>query len=333
LHDVLDNAEQRTRPACRTLVRDGGSWSEQLEFDFDVAGYYSLISLPLSHGASALALEHAARPAAMKLLGGKLSEVRAARVRLPVGELDRTLVVVESQELLRGQKRGIAAALVKAKAELRKMERLAASGRIQREALESRVKKTLRREHLHEFVVAEVKQLDGQVSLDWHVDAARRRLLERTRLGRRVLCTDRHHWSTGRIVTAFRGQWNVEELFRRAKKGGVAPWGPSHQWSDNSLRLHTFATVIGLELVSLARLAIGTQASARGMMKTLSGIEATLVRLRTKQRGRPATVFLAPDLSREQQTSVRIFELARWMPALLSSSIETASQPDRRPAA
>lgn len=333
LHDVLNDAEQRVRPACRTLVRDGGSWSEQLEFDFDVAGYYSLISLPLSHGASALALEHAARPAAMKPLGGKLSEVRAARVRLPVGELDRTLVVVESQELLRGQKRGIAAALLKAKAELRKLERRAASGRIQREALESRVKTALRREHLHEFVVAEVKQQDGQLSLEWHVDAARRRLLERTRLGRRVLCTDRHHWSTGRIVTAFRGQWNVEELFRRAKKGGVAPWGPSHQWSDNSLRLHTFATVIGLELVSLARLAIGTPSSARGMMKTLSGIEATLVRVRTKQRGRPATVFLAPDLSREQQASVRTFELGRWMPALLSSSTESASQPDRRPAA
>ena len=333
LHDVLDHAEQRTHPACRTLVWDGGSWSEQLEFDFDVAGYYSLISLPLSHGASALALEHAARPAAMKPLGGKLSQVRAARVRLPVGELDRTLVVVESQELLRGQKRGIAAALLKAKAELRKLERRAASGRIEREALESRVKTTLRREHLHEFVVAEVKQQDGQLSLEWHVDAARRRLLERTRLGRRVLCTDRHHWSTGRIVTAFRGQWNVEELFRRAKKGGVAPWGPSHQWSDNSLRLHTFATVIGLELVSLARLAMGTPSSARGMMKTLSGIEATLVRVRTKQRGRPATVVLAPDLSREQQAGVRTFELGRWMPTLLSSSTESASQPDRPPTA
>src|ERR1035438_4025743 len=162
-------------------------------------------------------------------------------------------VVVASQELLRGQKRGIAAALLKAKEELRKLERRAAGGRIKREALESRVQKALRRQHLAEFVVVEVKERGGRLSLDWHVDAARRRLLERTRLGRRVLCTDRHIWSTGRIVNAFRGQWNVEELFRRAKKGGVAPWGPSHQWSDNSLRIHTFATVIGLELVSLAR--------------------------------------------------------------------------------
>ena len=269
----------------------------------------------------------------MKSLGGTLGEVRAARLRTCVGELDRTLVVVESQELLRGQKRGIVAALLKAKEELRKLERRAASGRIKREALESGVQKALRREHLAEFVVAEIKDRGGRLSLDWYVDPARRRALERTRLGRRVLCTDRHIWSTGRIVHAFRGQWNVEELFRRAKKGGVAPWGPSHQWSDNSLRIHTFATVIGLELVSLARLAIGSQKSARGMMKTLSGIEATSVRVRANQRGRPATVVLGPDLTREQQTCVETFDLGRWMSALLSSSPESASQPDRRPVA
>src|ERR1035441_3575533 len=333
LHDALDDGDQRTSPACRTLVRDGGSWSEQLELDLDVAGYYTLISLPLSHRASELALQYAAQRGAMKPVGGKLSDVRVARLRTQVGELDRTLVVVESQELLRGQKRGIAAALLKAKEELGKLERRAASGRIKREVLESQVQKALNREHLAEFVVTEIQESGNRLSLQWHVDATRRRELERTRLGRRVLCTDRHIWSTESIVNAFRGQWNVEELFRRAKKGGVAPWGPSHQWSDNSLRLHTFATVIGLELVSLARLAAGTQRSARDMMRMLSGIEATLVRVRAKQRGRPATVLLAPDLTREQQACIEKFQLERWMPGFISSSIEDASQADRKPAA
>ena len=321
LHDALDDAAQRTRPACRTLVRDGGSWSEQLELDLDVVGYYTLISLPLSHTASELALEQAARRGAMKSLGGKLEQVRAARLRIPVGdaELDRTLVVVESQELLRGQKRGIAVALRKAKEELRKLERGAASGRIQRQALEDRVQKALRREHLSEFVIATVKEGRGKASLHWHVDAARRRLLERTRLGRRVLCTDHHAWTTGRIVYGFRGQWNVEELFRRAKKGGVVSWGPSHQWADSSLRLHTFATVIGLTLVSLARLKLGNQKSAGGTMKTLSEMKATLVRVRTKELGRRATVLLAPELTAEQCKAVKTFDLGRWMPTLLSS--------------
>jgi transposase len=319
LHDALDDAEQRTRPACRTLVRDGGSWSEQLELDLDVAGYYTLISLTLSHSASQLALEQAARRGAMKSLGGDLSQVRAARFRTRVGDLDRTLVVVESEELLRGQKRGIAAALRKAKKELRKLERRASSGRIEREALETQVRKALQREHLSEFVVAEVKEDKGQISLQWHVDQSKRRLLERTRLGRRVLCTDRHIWSTGRIVHAFRGQWNVEEMFRRAKKGGVVSWGPSHQWADNSLRFHTFATVIGLTLVSLVRMTLGSRKSAIRTMKTLSEIRATKVRVRTKGLGRRTTVMIAPDLTAEQRKAVRSFELDRWMPTLLSS--------------
>ena len=335
LHDALADGDPRTRPGTRTLVRDGGSWSEQLELDLDVAGYYTLISLPLSHSASQLALEHAARRGAMKTLGGKLADVRAARLRTRVGDagLDRTLVVVESQELLRGQKRGIAVALRKAKLELGKLERRAASGRIPREALEAKVRKALQREHLSAFVIATVQETRGRVSLHWYVDEAQRRLLERTRLGRRVLCTDHHLWSNGRIVHAFRGQWNVEELFRRAKKGGIAPWGPSHQWADNSLRLHTFATVIGLTLASLVRLTLGSRKSAQSTMKTLYEVQATLVRVRTKNRGRRATVMLGPDVTAEQRKAIKLFELERWMPTLLSSMDQIASTTDGRPTA
>ena len=134
------------------------------------------------------------------------------------------------------------------------------------------------------------------------------------------MCTDRNTWSTERIVHAFRGQWNVEELFRRAKKGGVVPWGPSHQWADASLRLHTFATVLGLMLVSLAKIALGTDMSARSMMRSLAAIDATLVRTTTGGMGRRPTVMLAPDLTAEQAKAVEIFELGRWLPSLLSTS-------------
>ncbi|MGH8630778.1 MAG: hypothetical protein ACREU7_08435, partial [Burkholderiales bacterium] len=216
---------------------------------------------------------------------------------------------------------------------LRKLERRAARGRLAREALQYRIQKALGREHLSDFVVVKVSKRAGKWRLHWHVDPARRRELERTRLGRRVLCTDRHVWSTGRIVYAFRGQWNVEELFRRAKKGGVVPWGPSYQWSDSSLRLHSFATVIGLVLVSLARLALKTRESALGMMHNLAAVRATLVRTSTGAPGRRPTVMLAPDLTAHQRKAVRVFDLARWIPSLLSSRVSPAAEPTITPAA
>jgi len=318
LHDALDDGEGRRQRGQRTLVRDGGFWSPQLELELDVVGYYSLISLPLGHSAAEQALEVAARRGAMKPLPGKLSHVRAARMRAQVGKLDRTLVVIESQELLQGQKRGIAVALRKAKVELRKLERLLKAGRLERSTLERRVAKVLAREHLSSFVVTKIGGDDKSPTFRWRVDSALRRRLENTRLGRRVLCTDRHVWSTGRIVHAFRGQWNVEELFRRAKKGGLVPWGPSYQWADGALRLHTFATVLGLTLVSLARIALGTDASSRAMMRTLAAIRATLVRTTTGGAGRRPTAMLAPELTAEQRRAVKLFELERWFPALLS---------------
>ena len=327
LHQALDEGEARRRQAQRTLVRDGGFWSPQLELDLDVAGYYSLISLPLGHSASEAALQMAARRGAMKRLSGKLSEVRAARMRGAVGELDRTLVVVESEELLAGQKRGIAVALRKAKVELHKLDRLSQNARISKSSLAQRVKKALAREHLSSFVVTIISGTEKAPQLQWHVDAALRHELERTRLGRRVLCTDQHNWSTGRIVHAFRGQWNVEEMFRRAKKGGSVPWGPSHQWSDGSIRLHTFATVVGLMLVSLAKIALGTEASVRKMMESLGEIRATLVRTTTGDAGRRPSVMLAPELTSEQRRAVKVFELERWFPRILSCMTARPAKP------
>jgi len=318
LHEALDGGVRGALAPQRTLVRDGGFWSPQLELDLDQAGYYSLISLPLGHAAAEAALQAAAQRGAMQALSGKLQHVRAARMRTTVGKLDRTLVVVESQELLEGQKRGIAVALRKAKVELRQLQKQVAKGRLTRASLQQRCQKILAREHLSSFVVTTLGGSDQQPTFGWGVDAALRRQLEKTRLGRRVLCTDQHNWSTGRIVYAFRGQWNVEELFRRAKKGGVVPWGPSHQWADGSLRLHTFATVLGLMLVSLVKLALGTDASARTTMDRLGEIRATLVRITTGGNGRRPTVMLAPDLTSEQRRAVRVFDLERWFPSILS---------------
>lgn len=324
LHDRL--GENRSQPSTRTLVRDGGSWSPQLELDLDGEGYRTLISLPKSHDAAKEALEYAAKPKVMKKLGGDLGDMRAARIRTKVGDLDRTLLVVESPELLKGQKRGIEQTLSKARDELDKLKRAAKAGKIKRTTLEQRVATILRRDYLSHFVVVDIDGDEKRPQMDWYIDTARRKRLEKTLLGRRVLCTDQHSWSAERIVYAFRGQWKVEELFRRSKDGGIVPWGPSFQWNDASIRLHTFASVIGLMLVSLAKLAWRTSSSVKVMMKELSSIRATVICIKGKTRSRRAQYLLPPLLTPEQRKAVKLFELERWMPALSSSGTKTAAK-------
>jgi hypothetical protein len=86
--------------------------------------------------------------------------------------------------------------------------------------------------------------------------------------------------------------------------------------------------VIGLTLVSLVRLTLGNRKSAQSTMKTLSEVKATMIRVRTKELGRRATVMLAPHVTAEQRKAIKLFQLDRWMPALLSSIRQSPPTPD-----
>jgi hypothetical protein len=72
-------------------------------------------------------------------------------------------------------------------------------------------------------------------------------------------------------------------------------------------------------LVSLARIALAPDTSARKMMQSLEGIKTTLVRTSTGGPGRRPTVMLAPELTAEQRKAVKIFDLGKWFPEILSS--------------
>ena len=86
-------------------------------------------------------------------------------------------------------------------------------------------------------------------------------------------------------------------------------------------------------LVSLVRLTLDEGKSAQATMKTLSEVKATLVRVRTQARGRRATEMLAPEVTAEQRKAIKLFELDRWLPTLLSSIHRDDSTPDVGPQA
>ena len=304
----------------RTLVRDGGFAGEQLEIELGKAGYKSVSVLALSNTVARAALSLAVGH--LQRLPGKLRDLRAFRTRAKVGELERTLIVVESPELLAGQLRGMNAAARKAKRELRRIaKRLAAQAdgtsrgrRVTLASLNKRVRDLTAREHVGEILTIEIGGTEGHPTLRFEENRDARRKLIRERLGKRVLTTDQHSWSTGQIVRAFRSQWRVERAFRRMKRGGVSPWGPSFQWTDDSLRAHTFATVLGLQLATLVRLKMqreGVRLSTRRCLQTLAGMRLTRL-LAYGPRGGPREVLVAPRIDPVMTKAVRLFRLDRW---------------------
>lgn len=308
-------------PADRTLVRDGGFAGTQLELALGESGYHSVSTLPLSNTAAREAL--AAAVGNLEPLPGKLRTIGAWRTRVKAGGLDRTLVVVESPELLKGQLRGLANATKKARKELRKIARrldeehagTAKGRRYTTTSLRRRIEKLTRREHVREVLRLVVGGDEKRPTLSVTYDTTAKRRLIRERLGKRVLVTDQHEWSTERIVRAFRSQWKVERAFRRMKRGAVSPWGPSYQWTDDSLRAHTFATVLGLQLATLVRLKLqraGIKRSTKGSLKMLSGIRLTRLIARSRGLGGPREILVPARLDPDARHAVALFGLDRW---------------------
>jgi transposase len=314
LHESLGRAQ-------RTLVRDGGFAGDQLELDLVQSGYHSLTTLALNTTLAREAMTQAIGH--MRRLRGKLSKVRAFRC---VGELEgekRTLVVSESPDLLKGQLRGMRKAKRRALGELRKMARrlrLQRKGKLKGRpatltSLRKKVDELLAQEHLSEFLHVTLGGTEEAPTLTFRCDLVARRKLIRERLGKRVLLTDQSSWSTSRIVKAFRSQWKVERAFRRMKRGGISTWGPSFQWTDASLRAHTFAVVLGLQLASLVGLHLhraGLGASTKKSLALLRELRVEVIRERTGQRGRPRESLIPRKISPEALRAANLFELGKW---------------------
>ncbi|MCX6625071.1 MAG: hypothetical protein NTY38_29230, partial [Acidobacteria bacterium] len=70
------------------------------------------------------------------------------------------------------------------------------------------------------------------------------------------------------VMAFYNGHAGVENLIKEANKDQAR--------ADGSIRLQTSATVLGLMLVSLAKIALGAGDSALAMMGHLAEIRATL---------------------------------------------------------
>ena len=328
LHDMLGKAD-------RTLVRDGGFAGEQLDLRLEKSGYHSVSVLALSTTAARDALATAVGN--LRPLRGKLCDIGAWRTRIKIGEQERTLVVVESPELLEGQLRGLRAATRTARRHLRKiakrlMQERAGTARGRRytaTSLKSRVEKLTRREHVSEVLDIVIGGEEKAPSLTVTPNRERRRSLIRERLGKRVIVTDQHDWSTERIVRTFRSQWKVERAFRRMKRGGVSPWGPSYQWTDDSLRAHTFATVLGLQLATLARLKLeraGIRRTTKATIELLAQIRLTRLRIRPEGRGGPREVLVPARLDKATAKAAALFGVEQWSPLFSATAGDSSAR-------
>lgn len=239
-----------------TLVFDKGNNSEDNLTALADSPYHVVGSLVPTQHTELLAVSLRRFQA---LADPRLKGVTAYRTSKEVYGTTWTLVVTRSDSLLRGQLRGIAQhlrkrrhALAELQGKLRRSQRPGAKGKgYTLESLQRHAKELSQGQYLKDILRIRVGQRRGRLWLTYRTDAAALAKLKRTVLGKRIVFTDNHDWSTAEIILAYRSQHHVEATFRQIKDPACLSWRPVHHWTDSKIRVHSFYCVLALTLLNL----------------------------------------------------------------------------------
>ena len=275
-----------------TVVYDKGNLSKANQALVDGAPFGYVASLTPAHHRELLAI-----PAAryQPLSGGPLEGVRVHRLRREIWGAGRTVVLLISEQLRAGQMRGLEQHLgkrLKALAAWKEQLAKPRSGPRSEESVRRRIEQLRSGQYIGEVLQVEFDpRRKGAERLRYGVEQAARKHLETEVFGKRILVTNRAEWSSEEIVLAYRGQHQVEAVFRQTKDDEHLAIRPQYHWTDHKIQVHTFVCLLALLLARM----VEREARRRGRTEGLSGLLELLGRVRLamvlrpsgKQGGRP----------------------------------------------
>lgn len=248
--DVLPSIRQRVVELERdietmTLVYDKGNVSRKNQKRVDNAQLHYVTSLT---AASQHEFVEKANAQLTQVDLGHGQTVLAYRERRNIWGAERTAVLVLSERLREGQMRGILQHVESALRWLSDLDETLNRGkqkrdraRIQRD-IENRLQG---RQHLREVLRFELAGNDPKLSLTYAFDQQAFDALAQQHLGRVVLITDRHDWSTAEIIRTYHGQSHIEAVFAHLKDPMHLGLRPQHHWTDQKLHVHVFTCILG----------------------------------------------------------------------------------------
>ena len=256
----------------------------------------------------------------------RLEGVTAFRTSKKVFGRHWTIVATHSQELLEGQLRGIAQVLGKRRRALGELQ-----GKLKRsqepgakgkgytfESLEAHAQNLSSGQYIQKILRVEIGRRRGKLQLHYHTDAQALEKLIATSLGRRILFTDNHQWTTEEIILAYRSQHHVEAAFRTMKDPHFVGWEPLYHWTDQKIRVHAFYCVLALTLAGLLHREAhraGLELSLGALCRELSSI-CEIINLypstSKKKAGRLRASTTYTELTPATSRLAEIFRLHDW---------------------
>jgi len=266
-----------------TVVLDQGNNSKEILKDVDQTIYFVGALSPHQH-------KHLVERANLNLndvpVGDK--NVSCYQERTTIWGLDLSAVVYISEKLRDGQIRGLEQDISKLCSELDQLRETiknpSKKGRKRtNDGLRKKIASLITSHVPNELIGWELSLLhDDAFDLQYWINADHLEELKEWQFGRRILITNRHHWSIEEIITAYWGQANIEYVFKNMKNPFHLAWRPQYHWTDQKIEVHGFICLMAFLLVMVvfkqARERAKFSGSPHNLMEKLSEIRlATLI--------------------------------------------------------
>ena len=264
-----------------TLVFDKGNVSKANQRHVDESNFHYVTGLTV---ASQKKLVQDANSKMSPLGINEDETVPAYRTKRLIWGKKRTVVVLVSERLRDGQMRGVLQHVSSAEKWLSKLADTLKRGkqRRSRDEIERDIqKRLLGRQHLKQVIDYELTGTDSGLTLSYRFNSEALRQLTDETLGRLVLATDRHEWSTQEIIRCYRNQSAVEAVFAHLKDPEHVTLRPQFHWTDQKLMVHVFTCVLGHILASIlllkARRVGATSKTQEHLLDELAKVRLTTI--------------------------------------------------------
>jgi transposase len=288
-----------------TVVYDKGNLSKHNQALVDEAPFGYVASVVGAHHPELMAIarqEYEVLPEDSVLAG-----IPVLRRKTEIWGAERTVVLFISQQLREGQRRGLQQHLTKRLASLARWKAQLAkprSGPRSQASADKRIQELTSGQYVSRVLkIAYHPDRKGANRLEYWLDEAALEHLETEVFGKRILVTNRHGWSTEEIMLAYRGQSEVEAIFRQCKDDEHLAVRPQYHWTDQKIQVHAFICLLALLLARVVEREtrpLGHRESLSGLLDRLATIRLALVLRSPGQKGeRPRAEWQLEEMDDE----------------------------------
>ncbi|MBL7218012.1 MAG: IS1634 family transposase [Desulfobacteraceae bacterium] len=254
----------------------------------------------------------------------KLDQVKAFRTRKKIYGKNLTVVVSFNNNLYTSQIKSInneinkclgKLSVISTKLEDRISGRITKGKKPTKESIKKQVASTLSGQHVKTLIKTTVTEHNAIPVLIYTLDTNAYAKLSDTYLGKNIIITDNHTWSTEDIIVTYRSQYIIEDIFKQMKDRKTGTWWPMFHWTDQKIRVHGFYCSLSLLLRALIMKRIQEASmpmSINRLHEKLSGIREVL-NVFPKRKNKQATQSVVSKMDEVQERLFDLFKMEQYL--------------------